>query len=60
MREDFWNALDPNLSDADTLVNDDATPEAAFQGPALQGPAALHNAIDMYNLATYRTWYVLG
>ena len=31
MREDFWNALDPNLSDAVTLVNDDATPEAALR-----------------------------
>jgi len=60
MREDFWNALDPNLNDTDTLLNDDATPEAALQGPALQGPAAFHNVIDMYNLATCRTWLTQG
>ena len=55
-REDFWNALDPELSDEYTLINHDAIPTEA----EVQAPASFGNVIDMYQLAENRTLLKAG
>jgi hypothetical protein len=56
-REDYWNALDPDLNDFDAMQNEEIIPNQDFLQDA---PATFGNVIDMFNLRRYRSVLNIG